>query len=72
MTDPKPRPHHTLYISALRKMTPDQRLRKALELTEMGRRVFADGLRALHPELSDEDLRRLYLERLSRCHNRNY
>lgn len=53
-------------------MTPDQRLRKALELTELGRHLLADGLRHRHPELREEELLRLYLEQLAQCHNNNY
>ena len=53
-------------------MTPDQRLRKALELTELGRRLFADGLRQLHPGLPEAEFHRLYLEHLAKCHNRTY
>ena len=70
--DPKPRPHHQLYIRILRRMTPDQRLCKALELTELGRHLLADGLRHRHPELREEELLRLYLEQLAQCHNNNY
>ena len=70
--DPKPRPAHARYILALRGLTPDQRLRKALELTELGRRLFADGLRRLHPDLPEAEIRQLYLSRLAKCHNRNY
>lgn len=70
--DPKPHPHHRLYIQILRRMTPDQRLRKALELTDLGKRLFADGLRRLYPQLTDADFRRLYSEHLARCHNNNY
>ncbi len=53
-------------------MTPDQRLRKALELTEIGRRLLADGVRHRNPGLREEELRRLYLEHLGKCHNSNY
>ena len=70
--DPKPRPFHQVYIQILRRMTPDQRLRKALELTELGRQLLADGLRHRYPELREEELHRLYLEHLAKCHNSNY
>ena len=53
-------------------MTSDQRLRKALELTELGRHLLADGLRYRYPKLRDEEIRRLYLEHLAKCHNSNY
>lgn len=70
--DPKPRPHHHLYIQTLRRMTPDQSLRKALELTELGKRLFADGLRRLYPDVTEAEFRRLYVDRLAKCHNSNY
>jgi hypothetical protein len=70
--DPKPHPIHSQYIRALRSMTPDQRLRKALELTELGRRLFADGLRRRHRDMPEAEFRRIYLEHLAKCHNRIY
>jgi len=71
-TDPKPHPNHKEYIRILRRMTSEQRLLKAFELTDLGRRLFMDGLRRRHPRLAGQQLRALYLERLSLCHNRNY
>ncbi|HSR67044.1 MAG TPA: hypothetical protein VLU25_03815 [Acidobacteriota bacterium] len=70
--DIKPRPNHRIYIETLRKLTPEQRLAKAFELSEMSRRLFREGLRRRFPELSEEEFHRLYLERLELCHNRNY
>jgi hypothetical protein len=68
--DPKPRPNHGEYLQALRAMTPDQRLRKAFELTQLGRSLFVEGLRRLHPGMPEDQLRRLYLDRIAKCHNR--
>lgn len=70
--DIKRRPSHRVYIECLRKMTPEQRLMKAFELTQFSRDLFIHGLRRRFPGLSDEELRKLYLERLDKCHNRNY
>lgn len=70
--DIKSRPNHRIYIETLRKMTPEQRLVKAFELTQFSRDLFIHGLRQRFPDLSDEELRKLYLERLDKCHNRNY
>ena len=47
------------------------RLRKAFELTEMTRRLFRLGLRERFPELTEEELHRLHIERLHACHNRD-
>lgn len=67
---PKARPNHQLYLQALRRLTPEQRLLKAFELTEMSRALFRDGLRIRFPEASHDELERIYLERLEKCHNR--
>ena len=44
---------HRVYIETLRRMTPEQRLLKAFELSEMARAVFRDGLRNRFPDLDD-------------------
>jgi hypothetical protein len=70
--DPKPRPNHRRYIAALQKMSPGQRLAKAFELSAFVKSLFREGLRKRFPELSNEEFHKLYLERLAKCHNRNY
>ena len=46
-----------MQVEALREMGPTARLRAALELTEMSRRLLADGIRGRHPEYSDDEVR---------------
>ncbi len=70
--DPKPRPNHQQYLRILANMTPEQKLLKAFELSRMAKELFLEGLRQRFPELSEEELRHLYLQRLAKCHNRNY
>ncbi|MBI4331207.1 MAG: hypothetical protein HY673_08000 [Chloroflexi bacterium] len=70
--DIKKRPNHKLYLEILRKMTPEQRLLKAFELTEFSRQLFLDGLRSRFPEKSEDEIKKIYLERLDKCHNRNW
>jgi hypothetical protein len=53
-------------------MSPAARLAKAFELSEDSKRLFLAGLRARFPALSDPELHRLALQRLEKCHNRNY
>lgn len=65
----KPRPNDAVYLEILRRMTPEQRAKKAFELTEFSRKVFLTGLRQRYPEKSDDEIRALYLERLALCHN---
>jgi hypothetical protein len=68
----KRRMNHTVYVEALRRMTSQERLQKAFELSEFLRQLFVHGLRRRFPDLPEEVLMRIYLERLDKCHNRNY
>ncbi len=53
-------------------MTPEQRLCKAFELSQMAKDLFLSGLARRFPHLPDAERKRIYLERLAKCHNRNY
>jgi hypothetical protein len=68
--DLKPRPNHQLYLEALRRLTPEQRVLKAFELTELSRELPRAGLRQRLPEAGAEELQRIYLERMAECRNR--
>ena len=70
--DPKSRPNHRRYIETLRRMTPEQRLAKAFELSALGKQLFIDGLRRRFPKLGEAEFRSLVLRRLEKCYNRNY
>jgi hypothetical protein len=72
--DPKSRSlaAHKKYIEILRKMTPEQRLAKAFELTELSKALFRQGLRRRFPEMQDDEFEKLYRKRLDLCHNRNW
>jgi hypothetical protein len=70
--DPKPRPNHRRYLEILRGMTVEQKLQKVFELSEMTKSLFREGLRKRFPDVTEEELHRIYLERLEKCHNRNY
>lgn len=69
--DPKPRPNHALYLEALRRLTPEQRLLKSFELTELTHELLRAGLRRRFPEADEAELQRLYLERPATCRNRH-
>ena len=43
-------------------------LEKAFELTETTRQIMLAGLRDTHPEYSDEQIRKLYVNRLLSYH----
>jgi hypothetical protein len=70
--DIKPRPNHRLYLQILRRMTPEQRLKKAFELSEFSKQLFIQGLRQRFPQRAEAELQRLIRARLEKCHNRNY
>jgi hypothetical protein len=53
-------------------MTSEDRLLKSFELSDFSKELFLHGLRRRFPDLSDEAIEKLYLERLDKCHNRNY
>ena len=50
------------------RLTDEQRLNKSFELTEMTRQLMRAGLRADHPEWSEEQLHRHYVNRLLGYH----
>lgn len=66
----KERPNHRIYVQVLREMGPENRLKKALELSEFSRALTKRGLENLHPELPPTDLNRLYLDRMQRARER--
>ena len=70
--DIKEKPNHHIYIQILRKLTPEQRLRKAMELSELTKELFKIGLCNRFPNLSEQEFHQLYLKRISKCYNRNY
>jgi hypothetical protein len=70
--NPKPRPNRRRYVEVLRRMTPEQRLAKAFELSEFAKQLFIQGLRRRHPDLDEAEFHKLLLGRLEKCHNRNW
>jgi hypothetical protein len=70
--NPKKRPNHGLYLQILRRLTPEQRLAKVFELSTFAKSLFRHGLRRRFPDLSPEEFQKVFLDRLAKCHNRNY
>lgn len=67
----KVEPNRAIYIAALRALTDEQRLMKALELSEMTHGALRAGLRERFPDASEDELRVFYIERMERCRRRN-
>jgi hypothetical protein len=70
--DLKPRLNHQAYLQALKRMTPGRRALKAFELSDQAKRLFIHGLKQRFPHLPPAEFHRLLLDRLAKCHNRNY
>ena len=70
--DPKPRPNHQAYLTELSRMTDEQKLNKMFELSDFVKGLFLAGLRERFPTAAETEIRRIYLERLDLCHNRNF
>lgn len=70
--DIKPKPNHHIYLQTLRRMTPEQRLAKAFELSQMTKELFFQGLRNRFSDKDETEIKEIYLERIAKCYNRNY
>jgi hypothetical protein len=68
----KPTPNRQRFLEVLRSMTPEQRLLKAFELSEFSKALFIEGLRLRFPNATEDEIRRILLARLEKCHNKNY
>ncbi|MGI8618827.1 MAG: hypothetical protein ACR2L6_07015 [Gemmatimonadaceae bacterium] len=64
--------NHGVYLGILRRMSPEDRLRKAFELSDLSRSLFVHGLRRAFPHLESAEFRALVRSRLDKCHNRIY
>jgi hypothetical protein len=62
--------NRSLYIEILRRMTPEARLRKALDLTRTARELSRAGIQTRNPQLTAAEVDRLAVERLLRWHSR--
>ena len=65
-------PNKQRYHEILRAMTPQEKLEKSFELTELANAAFKAGLKKRNPHLQESELELLYQEKLRACHNQNY
>ncbi|MGB4442508.1 MAG: hypothetical protein WBJ62_09850 [Coriobacteriia bacterium] len=63
----KTQPNRARYVDVLKAMTSEQRLAKAIELSEMTHEALRVGLRRRFPEADEAELKALYTERLEQC-----
>lgn len=67
----KSRPNRRIYIETLRRMTPEQRLAKAFELSEMTHEALRAAIISRYPEATPAEVQALFVERLERCRSRS-
>jgi hypothetical protein len=60
------------YLEVLRKMSPSEKFNKVMELNELTKSIFKQGLRKRFPEKTEAEIHQLFLEKLDKCHNSNY
>jgi len=70
--DMKTYPNKQRYHEILKGMSPQEKLEKVFELTELANAAFMAGLKNRHPHLSSDELNQLYIKRRQACHNQNY
>jgi len=51
-------------IDATRRMSPSQRVQRAVEMSEDARRISIEGERRRHPELTEAEARQIVLRRI--------
>jgi hypothetical protein len=68
----KNNPNHEQYLLTLKKMGPEKRLLKAFELSAVAKELFISGLRKRFPDKTESEIKEIYLQRLTKCYNRNY
>ncbi len=68
----KPSPNRKQYLTTLIKMSAEQRLLKALELSAITKELFISGLHKRFSDKTETEIHKIYLQRLAKCYNRNY
>jgi hypothetical protein len=68
----KATPNHRQYLLTLSKMGAEQRLIKAFELSSITKELFITGLHKRFPYKTETEIKEIYLQRLTKCYNRNY
>jgi len=59
-------------LTILRRLSPARRLETAFDLSDFSRELFLIGLRKRFPEKTEEEIHRIFLERIDKCQNVNY
>ena len=72
MTETRRNTADSVNLDVLRRMTPEEKLLKVFDLNEFGTQCFLHGLRTRFHYANADEIHAIYLERIDKCHNRNY
>jgi hypothetical protein len=61
-----------IYLETLRMMTPSEKFNKVMELSELSKSLCKQGFRKRFPDKNEEEIHKLFLDWLEKCHNSNY
>jgi hypothetical protein len=61
-----------IYLETLRMMTPSEKFNKVMELSELSKSLCKQGFRKRFPDKNEEEIHKLFLDWLEKCHNLNY
>ena len=70
--DIKLKPLGNEYLEIIRRLTPEQRALKSVEITESLKVNLKGALKRKFPDKSEIELHDIFLRRLEQCHNQNY
>ena len=61
-----------IYLETLRMITPSEKFNKVMELSELSKSLCKQGFRKRFPNKNEEEIHKLFLDWLEKCHNSNY
>ena len=61
-----------VYLATLRKMSSEQKLKKACELSDFTKMLYITGLKKRFTNIGEDDLKKKLVERLQKCNNSNF
>ncbi|NBU99046.1 MAG: hypothetical protein EBS19_12700 [Spirochaetia bacterium] len=61
-----------IYLETLRMMTPFEKFNKVMEMSELSKSLCKQGFRKRFPNKNEEEIHKLFLDWLEKCHNSNY
>ncbi len=64
--------NNKIIIKILREMKPEKKLLKTFELSDFTKKLFIQGLKKRFPDKTEEEFKIILIERMNKCHNRNY